>query len=117
MIRKNVFERLNGFDEKLFMYMEDMELCFRARKEGCLTYFYPDLSIDHKEQGSSNRQFAILNIYRGLLYFYKKHKGTLQYMIVKLLLITKALIVSLFGLVSGNTYLKATYKKALVISL
>lgn len=117
MIRKELLKKLNGFDERLFMYMEDMELCFRAREKGYLTYFYPNISIDHREQGSSNRQFAILHIYSGLLYFYKKHKGPLEYMLVKLLLITKALIAFLLGFVLRNNYLTTTYKKALILSL
>jgi len=112
MIRKNLFEKLKGFDEKLFMYMEDMELCFRANKAAFQTYFYPDIEIVHQELGSSNRNFAIVNIYKGILYFYKKHK-IWQYPLVKIMLLIKALVAILIGVLINNNYLKKTYTGAL----
>src|SRR3989344_2261404 len=63
MIKKELFQKLSGFDEHFFMYIEDMELCFRAKKLGLLTYFYPDCRIRHVSLGSSNKSFAIINIY------------------------------------------------------
>ncbi len=113
MMRRDLFESLKGFDEHFFMYVEDMELCFRVKKSGFNVYFYPDISIIHKEQGSGNRSFAILQIYNGLLYFYKKHKSYWQYILVKTLLIIKAVIAICIGTLVGNTYLTNTYRKAL----
>lgn len=117
MVRRNVFERLRGFDEAFFMYVEDMEFCFRAKKLGLLTYFYPNVTIVHKELGSSNRSFAIISIYKGLLYFYKKHKNSIQYTVVKLLLMAKACIAIVVGMFTNNTYLTSTYRKTLSLSL
>lgn len=117
MVRRDVFEKLEGFDEHFFMYVEDMEFCYRAKKEGFATYFYPDISIIHKELGSSNRTFAILNIYKGLLYFYKKHTNYIQYSLVKLLLVVKACVVIVIGVFTSNNYLTSTYRKALSLSL
>src|SRR3989339_505111 len=62
--------------------MEDMEICFRANKLGFVTYFYPNVKLKHKSLGSSNRTFAIINIYKGILYFYSKHKTHLEYLVV-----------------------------------
>lgn len=113
MIRQELFEKLKGFDENFFMYMEDMEICFRAKKLGFGTCFYSNVSALHKGLGSSNRGFAIENIYKGLLHFYKKHKGVMQYDIVRLLLTIKALVAIFIGMLIQNKYLLATYKKAL----
>ena len=113
MIRKGLFEKLGGFDEHFFMYMEDMELCFRAKKRGFATYFFPKTVVVHNELGSGNRTFAVLSIYKGLLYFYKKHKTFIQYILVKLLLKAKAAFAFVVGLCTQNTYLIATYRKAL----
>ncbi|MBI3984804.1 MAG: glycosyltransferase family 2 protein [Candidatus Levybacteria bacterium] len=112
MIRRDVFEKLNGFDENIFMYTEDMELCFRAKQKGFLTYFYPFTNVLHEEHGSTNRTFAIVNIYKNLLYFYKKHKSYPEYLILKVLLFTKAYVLILVGILLNNNYLKDTYKQA-----
>lgn len=113
MMRQKLFEKLKGFDENFFMYMEDMEICFRAKKLGFGTYFYPSVNVLHKELGSSNRAFAILHIYEGLLYFYKKHKSEFEYQLLRGLLLVKALFMILLGSIARNTYLISTYKRAL----
>ena len=113
MIRRDFFEKLGGFDEHFFMYVEDMELCFRIKKSRSTVYFYADVEIIHRELASGNRTFAILQIYKGLLYFYKKHNAYWQYILVKVLLIIKAVVAICIGILSGNTYLKNTYRKAL----
>jgi GT2 family glycosyltransferase len=113
MVRKKFFEKLNGFDEKFFMYIEDMEICFRAKKAGFSTFFYPDLKLTHKSFGSSNRSFAIINIYKGILYFYKKHKNRTEYFFARLLLVLKAKVLIVLSTLTFNKRLKDTYIKAL----
>lgn len=113
MIGKSTFENLKGFDEKIFMYTEDMELCYRAHKAGLKTYFYPNVQVLHAEHGSTSKTFAIVNIYKNLLYFYKKHRSLPEYYLLKILLIKKALALIFFGTLTGNQYLTKTYKEAL----
>lgn len=113
MVRSDVFGQLCGFDEKLFMYVEDMEICFRGKLLGFSTYFYPFLRLTHKSLGSSNRTFAIINIYKGILYFYSKHKTRLEYLIVKTLLIVKGEILILIGVLTFNSDLRDRYRKAI----
>ncbi len=113
MIRKEIFEKLGGFDDNIFMYAEDMELCFRAKKAGYKVSFYPEVNIIHEEQGSSNRTFAIVNIYKSLLYFYKKHKTLPEYIFLKLLLKLKARILLYYGKITHKQYLITTYEQAL----
>jgi len=113
MIRKEVFSKLSGFDEKIFMYTEDMELCYRARKESYKVLFYPDVMVIHAEHGSANRSFAIINIYKGLLYFYKKHRSFYEFAMLKTLLVIKALIAIIIGIITGNSYLTKTYREAI----
>ena len=113
MINKILLNKLRGFDEYFFMYIEDMELCFRVRKMGLLTYFYPHIELKHRSLGSSNRTFAIINIYKGILHFYSKHKTYLEYLIAKTLLIAKAEILILVGFLTFNSELRDRYKKAI----
>lgn len=116
MVRKELFDKLKGFDEHIFMYVEDMEFCYRVKNKGYEILFYSDIHIVHKELGSSNKEFAILSIYKGLLYFCKKHKGNWQYNFVRLLLIVKAMLAFCAGFISQNKELMQTYKKALRVA-
>jgi len=112
MMVKDVFEKIKGFDEHFFMYVEDMELCYNSKKSGFLTYFYPDVSITHQELGSSNRAFAIKNIFKGILYFYKKHRSP-EYGLAKFMLTVKAKTAILVGTLKGDNNLKEAYSQAL----
>ncbi len=113
MIRKEVFKKLEGFDKNIFMYTEDMELCFRVKKLGYNIVFFPESSLYHMEYGSSNRSFAIVNIYKGILYFYKKHGNSISYLIVKTMLIVKACLLVMIGKIINNKYLTSTYSEVL----
>jgi GT2 family glycosyltransferase len=39
MARKNIIDTLNGFDENYFMYAEDVDLCYRIKKESWKIYY------------------------------------------------------------------------------
>lgn len=34
IIKANLYKQLNGFDERYFMYVEDIDICYRANKQG-----------------------------------------------------------------------------------
>jgi GT2 family glycosyltransferase len=113
MIKRKVFKVIGGFEKELFMYGEDMELCFRARQNGFKTYFYPEIMLFHEERGSSNRSFAIINIYKSILFFYKKYKPSWQYKIARFILHSKSSILNVVGLLIHKKYLVETYGKTL----
>jgi GT2 family glycosyltransferase len=113
MVKKSVFESLSGFDEKLFMYVEDMEFCFRARQAGYFTYFTPEVQIVHTQHGSSSRANAIKNIYKGIFHFHKKHGTAFSYMFVKTLFKSKALALVVAGKMLNNKDLSRTYSAVL----
>lgn len=115
VIRKDVFEEVHGFDENIFMYVEDMELCFRVKKHGYTVHFSPLLEAFHVGQGSSNRTFAIVQIYKSMQYFYTKHKSTGELLLLRIMLRVKAFSAIIIGLLTHNSYLIETYKKALTV--
>lgn len=47
LIRRDLWERLGGFDEGFFMYGEEADLCLRARAIGARPRFTPDATIVH----------------------------------------------------------------------
>lgn len=102
------------FDEKIFMYMEEVDLFMRAKKKGYDTYFYPGSRIIHLGSGSSTnkRTGPVLNIYRGFVYIYRKHYPKISLIILRLLLKKKAVLSIIIGLLTGSEYLKKTYAEA-----
>lgn len=115
LVRREIFEKIRGFDEQIFMYYDEVEFCFRLKKEGYKIFYYPRAEIIHLWQKSSisGREGPILANYRSLIYFYKKHKSKLDLIILKILLKIKAVTAFGFGLLTNNQYLKETYEKAI----
>ena len=57
VFRRAAFESVGGFDERYFMYVEDLDLCWRLRRAGWRVLFNPESAIVH-DQGLSTRQHA-----------------------------------------------------------
>lgn len=85
-IRRELFEKIGGFDENIFMYFEDSDLCIRARKTGAQIYLFTGSSIIHfggKSAGSDRKQKEIY--FRGQDYFFQKHYGIIGKLMLKLI--------------------------------
>jgi N-acetylglucosaminyl-diphospho-decaprenol L-rhamnosyltransferase len=54
LVRRGLFEQLGGFDERYFMFAEDMDLCWRAHRAGAEVGTAPDAVVTHAE-GVSRR--------------------------------------------------------------
>ena len=52
MIRRDVFERLGGFDERFFMNFEDVDLSYRARLLGFRVWYAASAIVRHAGSGS-----------------------------------------------------------------
>ncbi|MBD3163548.1 MAG: glycosyltransferase, partial [Candidatus Eisenbacteria bacterium] len=46
-IRRELFDRVGGFDEGFFLYFEETDFCFRAREAGHRCWYVPDARIVH----------------------------------------------------------------------
>lgn len=116
--REKVFKKVGFLDERMFMYMEEVEWFYRVRKAGLKAYFLKEAEIVHLGRGSSSsgKKEPILNIYKGLLHFYKVHKSPLELFILRLMLKVKALISLLIGDLKNDNYLKQTYGQAIKIN-
>jgi len=114
MCKKNDFVKIGGFDENIFMYMDEIDLLYRAKKEKMTVGFYPDAKFIHigSASSTSGRKQPILQVFKGFLYFYKKHYSSVSITLLKSMLQLKAQISLAIGTATGNTYLKQTYGEA-----
>ena len=80
LVRKEVVEEVGLFDSRYFLYFEEVDQCFAAKKAGWDVVFYPHTTVVHlggesaKSDGaitSSGRQLESLQIESELLYFRK----------------------------------------------
>ncbi len=55
MMRKEVYEKIGGFDQQFFMYGEDLDLCYRAQKSGYKVYYVHYTEIIHYKGESTKR--------------------------------------------------------------
>ncbi len=55
VVRRSVFERVGGFDERYFMFAEDMALCWRIRALGLEVAAVPEAIVTHVEGLSRQR--------------------------------------------------------------
>lgn len=96
IVSRDLMERLGGFDESIFMYGEDLDLCYRIRKQGLEIVHVPDFSVVHYG-GSSGRQAWTsaqreARIYDAIFYFQRKHFGRLRLLAAKSLCALGALL-------------------------
>jgi hypothetical protein len=54
LIRRSVFEQLGGFDERFFVYLEDLDLSWRVRQAGWRTHYLARAVAFHKGGGTSD---------------------------------------------------------------
>jgi hypothetical protein len=85
-IRKDLFEKLNGFDEKFFLYFEDIDLCKRAVDLNYKILYFPKFTIKHfggKSFGSKKEQKK--HYYSSQDYYFKKHFGKIYSLMIKII--------------------------------
>jgi GT2 family glycosyltransferase len=54
-LEKTTFDKLNGFDEDYYLYVEDEDLCLRSWKKNLPVYYLPTSIMIHAHQKSSNK--------------------------------------------------------------
>ncbi len=73
--RTDLLRKLNGFDERFFMYGEDIDLCYRVQKTDYRIDYVPDTSIIHyKGESTKKGDLRYIRIFNKALYqFFDKH--------------------------------------------
>lgn len=107
MLRSELIPQLGVLDENIFMYAEDIEYCWRARKAGWQVAVQPEATIIHLGSQSSSSTQALAGEFSSLRYVLTKHLPKWQIGIGQFLLKLAALNrVLLFSLLMNSTKAK-----------
>lgn len=114
LIPKKVYDKVGGFDENIFMYTEEMELCYRLRKLGYKTVYHHQPAIIHLGGASGGSVFALTSEVKYMLYFWKKHKPAWQLPLIKAFFFIGSLLrLLIFGIIKGDEKARRAYTQAL----
>ncbi len=76
LVRKSAIDETGPFDEKFFMYGEDIDLSFRLLQKGYKNHYIPAPIIHYKGESTHKSTFRYVHIfYSAMLIFFKKHYG------------------------------------------
>ena len=101
LIRRDVFDQCHGFDERFFVYFEEVDLSLRAKQLAYSSYFLSDVSAFHKGGGCSEQAKATRLFYSlrsRILYAYKHFPRSQAHLHLGLTLLVEPLTRSVHAL-------------------
>ena len=87
LIRRKALDEAGLFDEDYFLFLEETDLCCRMRKAGWKVLYLPQVQVYHL-QGESKAidpGRAWIEYYRSLYTFFRKNRGYLSYVTLRIL--------------------------------
>ena len=107
LIKREVWEKIGGFDEKYFMYGEEMEWMYRMKQAGYKIFYDPAVRAVHVGGASTNSAAKMfISEMRGYRYWYKKHNPAWQQKMLGWVLVAgtgyKAAAWSILGKILGK---------------
>lgn len=108
MVRKEVFNKLGGFDESYPLYFEDVDLCFRMKKLGYKLMLEPKAEIIHLGRKSIEpvvkregvEKFYFLN-FKSLFLFCEKNYSRFKALLIKKIVFLHLLLTFKFDLIKA----------------
>lgn len=86
VVKKTLFNKIGGFDENIFMYYEDIDLCKRAREAGKKIFYFPyDKVIHLRGKSIENKEKQKADYYKSQDYYFQKYFGERHSKCVRLL--------------------------------
>ncbi len=84
LVRRSLFEMIGGFDERFFIYLEDLDFSLRAKQIGYDTFYLASVKVHHKGGGTSESIKAQRLFYslRSRLIYVLKHFKVLDALFV-----------------------------------
>lgn len=74
VMKRDLYLEVGGFDEKCFMYSDDIDLSYMVLKSGKQNYYFHETSVIHYKGESTVRDGLYMKRFReAMQFFYKKH--------------------------------------------
>lgn len=110
MIWESIYNNLNGFDSRFFMYCEDADLSYRVKKLNYKIKNIPQAKIVHLEGKSIDfKEQRKKLFYEGRQVFYRLHYSKCYYFIANLIIVSFLIIaitINLFNANKRNRYIR-----------
>ncbi|NUM47175.1 MAG: glycosyltransferase family 2 protein [Anaerolineales bacterium] len=94
LVRKEVIDQIGLMSEDYFMYTEEVDWCYRIKKNNWENYWVPTAQIIHYG-GQSTSQVSrqmFIHLYKSKVLYFKKHYGSLSAGVYKIILLMAALL-------------------------
>ena len=77
MVRRETLDQIGVFDERFFMYCEDVDLCKRAKGANWRVVYYPEVEVSHRIGAASDKNpiEMIKQHHRSMLLYFLKHNS------------------------------------------
>lgn len=101
LVRREVFEALNGFDERFFVYLEDLDFSYRAKLAGWRSVYLAETQAFHFGGGTSNQVKArrlFYSLRSQLLYAFKHFNILAAWAVLLLTLFVEPVTRTVFAL-------------------
>ena len=103
MVRREVFEKIHGFDEKFFLYFEEHDLCKRIRELNWKIFMSPHAKVFHSLGASTKKSPNISTIFQQSRFYYlKKHFGIVKALFAESILRISKYSIMLLGILILN---------------
>lgn len=89
-VRRNLYEQLQGFDERFFVYFEEVDFSLRAAQRGVFSYYLATIAIGHIGRVSSRTAYgkALGYLLHSRLKYAFKHYGGLGALLLTAVMLT-----------------------------
>ena len=118
LLRRHAIQQIGGFDERYFMYVEDLEWCWRARRSGWTVRFEPSSVVRHVGNASGEQAFGerrtaeyLRNTYR----FYRSTHGPVSTAALRACNLAGALRLWAQGRIRGDDDMARHWRSQLVL--
>jgi len=117
LISRSAWIAVGGFDDSLFLYSEEVDLCRRARQSGFQPTVVSHAKLKHSRHSAEESNKRVIAIYSAKLLYASRHHGVRFNIFYKILVSAGSCLRAIKYLISGNFTAAKVWGKLAFISL